>query len=245
MKSSALASKAVLVVGVGGLGCPAALVLCRAGFGRVILMDDDEVDETNLHRQILYSDDQVGMRKLTAAKRSLMASGVREEQIELLGSRLLPETAMDAIATVDVVIEGADNYATKFLAADACFLSRTGVVHGAAVGWRATVMAVAPQGRPCYRCLFEDLPDGSNHPNCDTAGVMGPVVGIAGAALAEFAIRTAVGEPVGGEVVSYDGKLDSFRQHRVGPRPGCALCGADRTIHQLREERYLGAACSV
>jgi len=244
--SPSLSSRSALVVGVGGLGCPASLALTRAGIGQLVLVDEDEVDESNLHRQILFRPDQVGMPKLDAARDSLVADGYPAERIVCVRGRLLPDNARGLVRDVDVVLEGADNYATKFLAADACHLEHTSVVHGAAIGWRFTVMAVQAPGRPCYRCLFEDLPTGDEHPSCATAGVMGPVVGLAGAVMAEFATRLLVGQSTGeGNVVTYDGRKDEFRSRRVGPRSTCALCGGRPNILDTAEARYLGATCAA
>ena len=230
-------SDSALVVGVGGLGCPAALALVRAGVGKVVLVDDDVVDASNLHRQILFSEDDVGTHKLDAAARLLARRGPSE--LELVRERLLPENALALVDRASIVIEGADNFATKFLAADACRLANKPIVHAAAIRWTATVMAVSAAGRPCYRCLFEDVPRGVQQ-SCDGAGVMGPVVGLAGALAADLALSVLSGdESRFGAVWSYDGKRDRLRETPLGPRPSCALCGAAPTISDLRQERYI------
>jgi molybdopterin/thiamine biosynthesis adenylyltransferase len=231
--------KTVLIVGLGGLGCPVALVLARAGVGRLLLCDDDVVDETNLHRQILFGAADIGQDKLDVAARSL-TSIARESgtQIELVRSRLLPDNARALVSRADVVVEGADNFATKFLAADACYLERRPVVHGAAIRWIATAWAVGATGQPCYRCLFEDLPARGAQPNCDTAGVMGPVVGLAGAIMAELALRVLNGRACEGQLWTLDGKTDRLREMRVHPRASCALCGPRRSIVNVDESRY-------
>lgn len=239
-KTDTLASKCVLVVGVGGLGCPAALALVRAGVGRVLLADDDLVDETNLHRQILFFEADVGKDKLDAAARAL-----HSERVELVRSRLLPDTALEMVRSVDVVVEGADNFATKFLAADACRLQQRPVIHGAGIRWRATAWAVAAEGRPCYRCLFEDVPAGAQL-NCDDAGVMGPVVGLAGALMADLALRVLVGDASAfGAIHTYDGKADRLRAVGVAPRPDCPLCGPRQRIFDIDESRYIAPSCAA
>jgi molybdopterin/thiamine biosynthesis adenylyltransferase len=215
-----------------------------------VLLDDDEVDRTNLHRQILFSEADVGHPKAERAKQRLERDGARSGQVVARLERFLPDNATALLEGVDVILEGADNFATKFLVADAAYLAGVPVVHGAAVGWRATVLSVAPEGRPCYRCLFEDLPQGAVQ-NCDTAGVIGPVVGFAGALMADRALcllgaAQAPGSSAQlGRVVSYDGRLDSLREVAVSPRKDCPLCGQTRAISDIDEGRYTGATCSA
>ena len=242
----ALQHQSALVVGVGGLGCPAALALAEAGVGRIVLCDDDVVDLTNLHRQILFDESDVGSDKLDAAERALYRAGARPGSIELVRSRFLPENARDLARGVDVVLEGADNFATKFLCADACFLEQRPVVHGAAVRFRATVLCVAAHGAPCYRCLFEDLPSGAAAPNCAEAGVLGPIVGFAGALMADRALSILSGDAsVLGNLVSYDGKADRAREIALAARSACALCSADRVIDRITYERYTAPSCAA
>lgn len=230
---------------MGGLGCPAALSLAEAGVGRIVLADDDTVDVTNLHRQILFSDADVGRDKLDSAKESLERVA-RGSRIEIVRSRLLPDNARELVRSVDVVVEGADNFATKFLTADACRIEARPVVHASAIRFRATVWAVGPSGSPCYRCLFEDLPDEVAQPNCADAGVMGPVVGIAGALQADLALRLLTDDAGAlGALRTYDGLTDTLRVVAVAPRPDCALCGVSRSIFDIDETRYTGRSCAA
>jgi len=240
-------SKTVAIVGLGGLGCPAALALVQAQVGRLILIDDDLVDETNLHRQILYGDDDIGKPKVPAAIQSLGRFRARPEQLLARSARCLPETARDLLSDADLILEGADNYATKFLVCDAAFLLGKPVVQGAAVGWRATVLATAATARPCYRCIFEDLPVGPGAAqSCDTAGVMGPLTGFAGALMAELGLQLLTDTSTSsGTLYSYDGKLDQLRHARLSPRAACPLCGERPSIVDLNETRYLGAPCAA
>lgn len=238
------AHRTVLVVGMGGLGCPAALALARAGVGALLLADDDTVDLTNLHRQILFTDDDVGRDKLDSAARALGGQGAG--RIECIRTRLLPDNARDLVRRADVVVEGTDNFATKFLAADACHLEGRPIVHGAAIRFRATAWAVDRKGAPCYRCLFEDLPEADAAPSCNEAGVMGPVAGIAGALLADLALRLLSGDrSCTGKVLTYDGLSDRLRAVDVAPRPGCPLCGPEHRISDIQETRYTGAPCAA
>jgi len=235
-----LSQRRAALIGVGGLGCPAALALVRAGV-QLLLVDDDEVELTNLHRQNLYDERHVGRHQREAARDALLRAGAAAAQLTLLDGRILPDNAVDLVSEVDVVLEGADNFATKFLTADACHIGRVPVVHGAAIRWRATAWAVSAEGAPCYRCLFEDLPHGAQQ-NCDSAGVMGPVVGMAGALMADLALRLLSGDQAAcGEVWSYDGLRDQLRATPVSPRADCPLCGASPRITEINEQRYTGA----
>ncbi len=244
----ALERATALVVGVGGLGAPAALALARAGVGRLLLADDDRVEWSNLHRQLLFTEADVGQPKLEAAARGLRRLlPDSPTEVELIASRLLPENARRLVAEADVVLEGADNFATKFLAADACHVEKRPVVHGAAIRWRATVFAVAPAGAPCYRCLFEELPGAEASENCASAGVMGPVPGLAGALMADLALGWLVGggrdERAWGAIHTYDGRTDRLRRVTVGPRADCPLCGARPTLLDVSAERYAPPPC--
>jgi molybdopterin/thiamine biosynthesis adenylyltransferase len=226
----------VLVVGAGGLGCPALLALAHAGVGTVGLCDDDVVERANLHRQILFDERDVGTPKLDAAARALGAIAPALH-LRLHRTRLLPGTASALVREYDVVVEGSDNFATKFLAADACALARVPVVHGSAVRWIGTALAVGAGGGPCYRCLFEDLPpDGAT--SCAEAGVMGPVVGIVAAAQVDLALALLDGLPVGGQLVTFDGRPGRLRRRNVPGRADCPLCGREPSIRVLEEARY-------
>jgi molybdopterin/thiamine biosynthesis adenylyltransferase len=236
----------VLVVGVGGLGCPASLALALAGVGHLGLCDDDVVERTNLHRQILFDDADVGAPKLEAAARALNAAapGV---QVELHPERLTPASAARIVASYDLVVEGSDNFATKFLTADACGLAGVAVVHASAVRWIGTAMAVGPTGHPCYRCVFEDLADlgGRGGPSCSEAGVMGPVVGVMAAIQADLALSVLDGVDVTGELVSFDGRTDALRRRRVRPRSTCPLCGGAPSIRRIDSRAYEIPACAA
>jgi molybdopterin/thiamine biosynthesis adenylyltransferase len=232
----------VLLVGVGGLGCPAALALARAGVGFLTISDDDVVEEANLHRQILYDEADIGTNKADAAARALeeLVPGV---SASVVGSRVLPHNAIQLVQRADVVVEGSDNFATKFLVADACFIARVPVVHASAVRWHGTVLAVGPAGAPCYRCLFEDVPR-EGAPACAEAGVIGPVVGVLAALQADLALSLLDGDPVEGTLVTFDGRTDELRRRVIPSREDCALCGrdADDRIDGIDSTRYIAEA---
>lgn len=227
----------VLVVGVGGLGCPAALAFARAGVGALGLVDDDVVDVSNLHRQILFEDADVGRSKVpaAAARLEVLAPSLR---IELHETRLLPGNAVSLVGRYDLVVEGSDNFATKFLAADACAIAKKPIVHAAAVRWHGTALAVGPAGRPCYRCLFEDVPL-EDAPNCAEAGVVGPMVGVVAAAQVDLALSIVAGEDVFGELVTFDGKSFELRRRPIPRRASCPLCGDDIRIRDIEASRYV------
>jgi adenylyltransferase/sulfurtransferase len=232
----------VLLVGIGGLGCPAAIALGRAGVSTIGICDDDEVETTNLHRQILFRDEDVGRPKVAAAKAALASMGI-DVHVEGHHTRLLPHNAVDLVSRYDVVLEGSDNFPTKFLAADACLLAKKPIVHGAAVRWHGTALAVGPEGGPCYRCLFEDVPR-ENAPNCATAGVVGPMVGVVAAAQVDLALALLRGEDVAGTLFTFDGKTLEARRRRIPRRKSCNLCGA-RAILKIEASRYAAAVSDI
>lgn len=238
-----LAGSRVLVVGAGGLGCPAALALARSGVGTIGIADDDIVDASNLHRQILFSEEDIGKPKVEAAASALLRA-VPDLRIERHHKRMLPTNAVELTARYDVVVEGSDNFPTKFLAADAARIARKTVVHGAAVRWHGTALAVGPNGGPCYRCLFEDVPR-ENAPNCAEAGVVGPVVGVVAAVQADLAISVLRGEPVEGTLFTFDGKTLAARRRKIPRRAKCPLCSEARSIQRIDATRYAPVACDV
>jgi molybdopterin/thiamine biosynthesis adenylyltransferase len=228
-----------LIVGLGGLGCAVAWVLAEAGARDLVLLDEDEVDESNLGRQVLYGPQDVGRSKLSAARARLLELGAGN--VTCIEDRLLPHNARRLVADVDLVIEGADNYATKFLAADAAHLERKPIVHGAAIGWQGTAWAVKPEGAPCYRCLFEDLP-GGDAPNCTSRGVMGPVVGFVGALMADLALGLLHDKPRFGALFAFDGHTQRLRQVAISANPRCPLCNSQPTLVEINEQQYTSAA---
>lgn len=214
------------VVGVGGLGCPAARALALSGVS-LRLIDEDRVETSNLHRQLLFTDDDVGAFKVDAARSALsrLAPGVH---VEAARAHLAPETARGLIAGVDVVVEGTDALGAKFLAADVCASMKVPVVHGACVAWAGTVLATRWGAGACYRCVFESPPD-DELGDCATRGVYGPVTSVVGALMAAAALRLLRGDPtVAGSLARYDGWRQSFRATRFGARAGCPLCGGER-----------------
>ena len=241
-----LTTARVLVVGVGGLGCPASQTLAKVGVGHLRLVDDDVVEESNLHRQTLYADDDLGADKASTAARRLAdiaRQAGHRTTIEPVRGRFVPETARDLLAGIDLVLEGADNFATKFLVADACALAGVPCVQAGAVRWSGWALACSngvPHGA-CMRCLFEDIPR-DRVETCATAGVVGPVVGVLGALQARLAVAWARGESVDGRLWSYDALGGRLRKRRLRSRTDCPH--AQGAIQDLRPERY-AASCAA
>ena len=230
----------IVIVGAGGIGAPAALALAASGVRALRLVDDDRVELGNLHRQILFSEGDVGHGKLVALAAALAARfpGI---DVELHEGRALPDSAVALCRGAAVVVDATDNFASRFLLADAAHLASTPVVHAAAVRWQATVLAVAASGRPCYRCLFEDLPRGAVV-DCATAGVAGPVCGVAGALAADRALDLCLGRAPA-SILTFDGRSDRLREVVVRARPDCPLCGERPTIGSIEAERYVAETC--
>jgi len=216
-------SPVVAVVGVGGLGCPAALALAEAGVA-LRLIDEDSVERSNLHRQVLFTDADVGRRKVEAARDALarIAPGAR---VETRAEHLVPESAEELLRGVAAIVEGSDNLPTKFLTADAAAGLRVPVVHGACVAWHGTVLPVSWGDGACYRCVFEELPD-EEMTNCAIAGVYGPVTSVIGALMAADALRLLRGDrSTAGNLARYDAWRQTFRSTRFPRRKACPLCG--------------------
>ena len=241
---SSLARASVVIIGAGGIGAPAAMALVAGGARRLTVVDDDTVEASNLHRQILFTAADIGRSKLEAFADAVERLAP-DTVVTRVPGRALPLTVASIVAGAAVVVDATDNFASRFLLADACALARVPVVHAAAVRWQATVMAASPAGRPCYRCLFEDIPRG-DAPDCATAGVVGPVCGVAGALAADRALRILAGDASAyGHIVTYDGWRDTLRSVPVPARRDCALCGAAPAIHTILASRYLAPACGL
>jgi len=240
--------KELLLVGAGGVGAPCALALCAAVKSgdappfSLTVIDDDRVERSNLHRQILFSEADVGRPKVEVFAAALKGLAPSLE-VRTLSGRFLPDRAIELATQASLIVDATDNFASRFLMADAARIVGRPVVHAAAVRWQATALASPAGGRPCYRCLFEDLPEGPA-PDCATAGVVGPVCGVAGALAADLALSILRGETRAfGFVVSFDGLADKLRRVPFKPRAGCALCGEQPDIRDISERRYAGPVC--
>ena len=229
-----LLASSVLIVGAGGLGSPVALYLAAAGVGRLGIIDQESVALSNLHRQILYTTEQIGQPKSRAAA-VRVASSNPDVAVIPIHERLTADNARALVSSYDVVVDGSDNFPTRYLANDACVLTNTPLVHGAAIQFTGQLFTVRPRRSACLRCVFPEPPMGSAIPTCQEAGVVGPLVGVIGSLMAHEALKVLVGygEPLTDRLLIVDGARGHVREVAVRRDAGCALCGEHPTIREL------------
>ena len=219
----------MLLLGAGGLGAPAALYLAAAGVGRLTLVDDDRVERSNLHRQVIHADARVGMSKTESARMTLAALNPRI-QIDLRNERLRADNVERLLNGHDLVIDGADNFPARYLLAAATRRLNMPMVYGAVERFTGQVSVFDPRRNdsPCYRCLFPEPPAADDAPNCSEAGVLGVLPGIVGLLQATEAMKLilGIGEPLVGRLLSFDALGMRFRETRLPRDPACPGCGA-------------------
>jgi molybdopterin/thiamine biosynthesis adenylyltransferase/rhodanese-related sulfurtransferase len=222
-----LASK-VLLLGAGGLGSPAALYLAAAGVGTLGIIDMDVVDASNLQRQILHNMDRIGERKVDSAKKTLTALNP-DVNVVTYDVRLGADNVLEIIDGYDLIVDGTDNFPTRYLVNDAALLKRIPVVHGSIFRFEGQATVFAPYEGPCYRCLIPEPPPPELAPSCAEAGVLGVLPGIVGSIQAIEAIKVllGLGEPLIGRLLAYDSLEQSFRTFKVNRDPNCPSCGPD------------------
>jgi len=221
-----LSGKSALVVGAGGLGAPALLVLAAGGVGRILLVEDDVVETSNLNRQPLFGEADLGKRKAASAAARLGALFPRT-RVDARDVRFHAGNALELVGAADVVVDGSDNFATKFLANDAALRVRRPLVHGGVLRTTAQVLTVDPRGLGgCLRCLFEAPPPAGAIPSCSEAGILGPVAAFAGALMGAEALRLLAGErgAYEGRLYTYEARSARSRLVLVRKRTGCAAC---------------------
>ena len=230
-----LEAASVLVLGAGGLGSPAAFYLAAAGVGHLRLVDDDAVERSNLQRQILHADADVGMAKVDSAEVRLSALNPRV-RIEGVCERLDADNVERLLDGIDVVIDGADNFPARYLLNDACVKLGIPLVYGAIHRFEGQV-GLCDAGRwrgqaPCYRCLFPEPPPPEAAPNCAEAGVLGVLPGVIGTLQATEAIKLllGIGEPLRGRLLHFDALGMRFRETRLAPDPDCPVCAPERAF---------------
>jgi molybdopterin/thiamine biosynthesis adenylyltransferase/rhodanese-related sulfurtransferase len=215
----------VLLIGAGGLGSPAALYLAAAGVGTLGIVDFDTVDASNLQRQILHSMDRIGQAKVESARETLQALNP-DVKIEPYRVRLSAENVLQIMSGYDLVVDGGDNFPTRYLVNDASLHLRIPVVHGAIFRFEGQASVFNPYDGPCYRCLFPQPPPPELAPSCAEAGVLGVLPGIIGSIEAMEAIKVllGIGEPLIGKLLTYDALTQDFRQLKLRRNPECPAC---------------------
>ena len=222
----------VLCIGTGGLGSPAALYLAAAGVGTIGMVDPDVVDLSNLQRQILHGTKDVGRKKLESARDCLRDANPNVE-VELHDFRFSAANAGDLVANYDVIVDGSDNFPTRYLSNDVCVFAKKPNVYGAVFRFDGQTAVFAPHlGGPCYRCLFPEPPAPGTVPSCAEAGVLGVLPGVIGLLQAIEAIKLIlqIGEPLVGRILHFNALKMSFRQFNVRRDPECPVCGESPTI---------------
>src|SRR5690349_6250465 len=215
----------VLLLGAGGLGSPAALYLAAAGVGTIGIIDMDVVDQSNLQRQILHNMDRIGDRKVDSAKKTLTAINP-DVDVVTYDVRLGADNILDIIDGYDVIVDGTDNFPTRYLVNDASLLKRIPVVHGSIFRFEGQATVFHPYVGPCYRCMIPEPPPAELAPSCSEAGVLGVLPGIIGSIQAMEAIKLllGLGDPLVGRLLAYDALEESFRVFKVMRDPECAAC---------------------
>jgi len=226
----------VLCIGAGGLGSPSSLYLAAAGVGTIGIIDDDVVDATNLQRQILHSTERVGMAKVDSAEKTLKGLNPDVDVIKLK-ARLTSDNVMDILSRFDVIVDGADNFQTRYLVNDAALKLEKPVVHASIFRFEGQITVFPAQGGPCYRCLYPEPPPPEEAPSCQEAGVLGVLPGIMGVLQATETVKLllGLGQTLAGRLLVYDALRTRFRELKLRRDPRCPTCGdgVDRSKIEL------------
>ncbi len=224
----------VLIIGAGGLGSPVALYLGSAGIGKIGIVDSDKVELNNLQRQILHSTKDVGTPKVESAKNKL--NGINQD-VEIIpyNLRFTSENILDIIKDYDIIVDGSDNFPTRYLVNDACVLSKKPLSHGAIFKFDGQAMTILPHQSACYRCLFPEPPPPGLVPSCQEGGILGAVAGVIGTIQANEVLKyvLGIGDTLTGKLLVFNALDSSFRQVKVPKDPKCPICGESPTIAKL------------
>ncbi len=243
-----LRAASVLIIGAGGLGCPISLYLAAAGIGKMGLVDFDVVDKTNLQRQILYGDSVVGVPKVEAAQERLQDLNP-DVEIETYPVRLTSENALQIMSDYDIIVDGTDNFPTRYLTNDASVMLGKPYIYGSIFRFEGQVSVFLSkpfngfERGPCYRCLFPSPPPPNTVPSCAEGGVLGVLPGIVGALQAEEAVKLilGIGEPLIGRLMLIDTLRTDFRIVKIRRNPNCPVCGDNPTVRELIDyEEFCG-----
>ncbi|RMD58861.1 MAG: molybdopterin-synthase adenylyltransferase MoeB [Nitrospirae bacterium] len=224
----------VLIIGAGGLGCPVGYYLTAAGVGTIGIVDDDKVEMSNLQRQIAHSMKTLGQYKADSAKATYEALNPDVNVIPIK-ERINSKNAFDFINDYDIVVDGSDNFPTRYLVNDACVMLKKPLVSGAILRFEGQVTTIIPGDGPCYRCLFEEPPPPGLVPSCQEAGVLGALTGVIGSLQAIEVLKLILGKgkPLKGELLIYNALETSFRKVKIPKDPNCKVCGTNPTIKEL------------
>jgi molybdopterin/thiamine biosynthesis adenylyltransferase/rhodanese-related sulfurtransferase len=235
----------VLIVGAGGLGSPAALYLAAAGVGTLGIVDDDVVDDSNLQRQVIHSTERLGMGKAASARAAITALNP-DVQVITHETRLSKDNVLDILGSYDVILDGTDNFATRYLINDACVLLHKPNIHGSIFRFEGQATTFIADDGPCYRCLFPSPPPPELAPSCAEAGVLGLLPGMIGMIQATEAAKLVlgIGEPLIGRLLTYDALAMEFRELRLAKDPNCPMCGPGAPV-SLDEIEYTDVGCRI
>ena len=235
----------VLIVGAGGLGSPAALYLAAAGIGTLGIVDDDVVDDSNLQRQVIHSTERLGMGKAASARAAILALNP-DVQVVTYETRLSKENVLEILGDYDVILDGTDNFATRYLINDACVLLDKPNVHGSIFRFEGQATTFVAGEGPCYRCLFPSPPPPELAPSCAEAGVLGLLPGMIGMIQATEAAKLVlgIGEPLIGRLLTYDALAMEFRELRLARDPHCPMCGPGAP-ESLDDIEYTDVGCRI
>lgn len=232
-----LLESSAFVVGAGGLGSPALVYLAGAGVGKIGIADGDRVEISNLHRQIIHQSNDVDKNKALSAQETMTEMNP-DCQIEIHQERLTEDNIRDILKEYDVVLDGSDNFATRFLVSDCCKFENIPLVSSAVIRFEGQLMTVLPEeGNPCYRCFLPEPPPPGLIPSCREAGVLGPVAGVMGTLQAVEALKVLLnlGNIMSHHLLLYDALSCIFSRVKRSPDPECPLCGVNKSITDLVE----------
>jgi adenylyltransferase/sulfurtransferase len=234
----------VLIVGAGGLGCPVGYYLAAAGVGTIAMVDNDHVELSNLQRQIAHSVKTLDVNKADSAKATFEALNP-DVNVIAIKERINSKIILDLFRDYDIIVDGTDNFPTRYLINDACVMLKKPLVSGAILRFEGQVTTIMPHDGPCYRCLFEEPPPAGLVPSCQEAGVLGVLPGVIGALQATEVLKLILGKgkPLKGSLLIYDAMGVNFRKVRIPKNEDCPICGKDPKITDLTDlpEEY----CSI
>ncbi len=235
-----ISNSKVLVLGAGGLGSPVALYLAAAGVGTIGIVDNDVVDLSNLQRQILHHTSDIGRSKIESAEDKLTAINP-DLKINTYKTFVNSTNIMEIISDYDVVIDGTDNFPTRFLVNDACVMAGKPLAHGAILRFDGQAFTIVPHEGPCYRCIFREPPPAGSVPNCSQAGILGAVAGIIGSIQATEALKVILGKGklLVGRLLILDALDMTVRETRIRKDPECPICGENPTITELTDYEWV------